>query len=109
VRYTFVILGWFLFHVLPAVGEPVPSADSILRKAREAFWTAKSSEQIESVKVWCRDSLGALILHESNRMIAHAAKLREADNVEEADAIVKRVIALKAQNEQLAQTVCKPN
>ena len=82
-----IVTVWILIAALPAIAqtERWPSLEEIIKVTREAFRTAKNKDQVESVKLWCRDGVDSLshnekmgLLREGDRLI-NAGKMVEAD------------------------------
>jgi hypothetical protein len=64
---------------------------------------------IDAIKTRCKDSLGALNLQEQDRLMAQAIQMFGSNQVAEANALIRRLNALKQLSENLAAMVCRPD
>lgn len=85
------------------------SPDDIVKRAREAFRTAKNIEERESIKLWCKDSIASLSFKERDRLSVQAIRAMEANNIDEANRLLKRVNSLKELDDNLSTMVCRPD
>lgn len=110
-RYIILFVGCIFLAALPASAQSTSFAtpDEIIQKARKAFRTAKKPEDVESIKMWCKDNLANVTFKERDRLMVQALRLLEANKVEEANGLIARVKALKELNGNLADMVCKPD
>ncbi len=85
-----------------------PNQEEILQRTREGFRTAKTKQAIEGVTMWCRDSINSLNFRETEQLMLKAIKLMEANQLEEANILLKRVNTIKEFSDNLGKIVCKP-
>jgi hypothetical protein len=118
-----VIVGWMLIMGLPTFAQnwpPPPSSprdpifeklrpDEIIKKAHERFKKAQNKEQVESVKMWCKDMIAELTFNEAGRLLLEAKTLLDAHKTVEATSRIERLQALDEATKRLASEVCKPD
>ena len=76
--YFLLVAGWMLIMGLPMFAQgnqpraPLSKRDpifeklrpdEIIKQARERFKNAQNKEQVENVKMWCKDTIAQLISH----------------------------------------------
>ena len=92
-----------------AQNQKLLTQDDIIKRAREDFQKAKTKEAVESITMWCTDTLDSLNFHERDRLMAQSIKLLEAKKGDEAAALIKRGKAIEELNKNLASLVCRPD
>ena len=104
-------IGFGLAALVFFIGNAVSaekSADDIVRKAHEPLKTAKTAEEIKSIEMWCIANLGTLSFPERNRLMTQSVKLMDANKIEEANELIKRVKTLEELDSNLGKLACKP-
>jgi hypothetical protein len=108
-RYLVVLIGAaFLLATLPSMAAAPSSQDDVIKRTQEAFRKAKTPKDIASIKAYCEDSLATFSFPERNKLMVQAIKLMEADKLDEANVLKKRVNSIEELDETLAKMVCKP-
>ena len=119
--YFLLIAGWMLIMGLPTFAQnqsPPPLSprdpifeklrpDEIIKQAQERFQKAQNKEQVESVKMWCKDKIAELTFHEAGRLLLEAKTLLDAHKTVEARSRIERLQALDEATKRLASEVCK--
>jgi len=106
-----IVTVWILIAALPAIAqtERWPSLEEIIKVTREAFRTAKNKDQVESVKLWCRDGVDSLSHNEKMGLLREGDRLINAGKMVEAVDILEKLKAIDDANDKLASAVCKPD
>ncbi|MGB6314816.1 MAG: hypothetical protein WBG13_19965 [Pseudolabrys sp.] len=83
--------------------------DEIIKQAQERFKKAQNKEQVENVKMWCKDMIAELTFNEAGRLLLEAKTLLDAHKTVEATSRIERLQALDEATKRLASEVCKPD
>ena len=83
--------------------------DEIIKQAQERFKKAQNKEQVESVKMWCKDMIAELTFNEAGRLLLEAKTLLDSHKTVEATSRIERLQVLDEATKRLASEVCKPN
>lgn len=98
----------FLILVVPASAQKgALSQEEIIERTREAFRTAKTKEEVEGVTLWCRDAINSLSFKDYERLMLQSIKLMEANQLEDANALLKRANTVKEIYDNLGKMVCQ--
>lgn len=97
-----------IFGAMPSMAAAPSSPEEVIKRAQEAFSKTKDREGVESIKMWCRDSLATFSFPERNKLMTQAIKLMEMNKLDEANALLKRANSLEELDTNLSTLVCKP-
>ena len=121
--YFLLIAGWMLIMGLStfAQNQPPPPfskrdpifeklrPDGIIKQTRERFKNAQNKEDVESVKMWCKNMIAELTFPEAGRLLLESKTLLDAHKTVEARSRIERLQALDEATKRLASEVCKPD
>src|SRR5437879_4417312 len=79
-----------LLAAIPAYAQDAATTKFVAR-IQESYRTAKNDEEVKSVTAYCNAKIGSLSFKERDRLSVQAIKLLEANKVEEANVLFKRV------------------
>jgi hypothetical protein len=96
-----------LFVIPPAYAQNSAPSDFVL-KMQEEYRRAKNSKEVASITAYCKAKVSSFTFKERDGLSVKAIKLLEADNVDEANVLFKRVNSLEELDENLAKMICKP-
>ena len=119
--YFLLVAGWMLIMGLPMFAQNQPPAplskrdpifeklrpDEIIKQARERFKNAQNKEQVEDVKMWCKDKIAELTFPQAGRLLLEAKTLLDAHKTVEARSRIERLQALDEATKRLASEACK--
>src|SRR5258708_7061509 len=103
-RYLFV-LALFLAPSLVQAGNA--STDNFALKMQDEYRKAKNQEEVASITAYCKAKIGSLSFKERDALSVQAIKLLEANKVDEANVLFKKVNSLEELDENLGKMVCK--
>jgi hypothetical protein len=104
----FVIAAVVIF-AFPAVryAQSAPANEFVLRIQND-YRNAKNPDEVESITMYCKANISSLSFKQRDELSVQAIKLLEANKVDEANALFKRVNSLEELDDNLARMVCKP-
>ena len=113
--YFLLVAGWMLIMGLTMFAQNQPPAplskrDPIfenIKQARERFKNAQNKEQVENVKMWCKDKIAELTFPQAGRLLLEAKTLLDAHKTVEARSRIERLQALDEATKRLASEACK--
>ncbi|MGB9261343.1 MAG: hypothetical protein WCB55_14525 [Pseudolabrys sp.] len=78
-----------------------------MSQASTRFKNAQNKEQVESVKMWCKDTIAELTFPQAGRLLLEAKTLLDAHKTVEAKSRIERLQALDEATKRLASEACK--
>jgi hypothetical protein len=106
-RYSVGLMGLLLLSAFPAFAQS-PSSDEFMKQIQHSFRTAKNPDEVESIKMYCRARIGSLSFRERDQLTVRAIKLMEANEIDQANVLLKRVNSLEELDANLSAMICKP-
>jgi hypothetical protein len=103
-RYTFALA---VFVIAPAYAQS--PADKFVAKVQEEYRKAKNAGEVASITTYCKARISSFSLLERNALSVEAVKLLEANKIEEANVLFKKVNELEELDTNLGNMVCKKN
>jgi hypothetical protein len=83
-------------------------ADEFVLRIQNDYRNAKNSDEVKSITMYCKARISSFSFRDRDRLSVQAIKLLEANKVDEANALFKKVNALEELDENLTRMVCKP-
>ena len=84
-----------------------PSPEDIVSHLHEGLRAAKNAEEVESVRLYCTDSIAAHSFAERDRLNILALGSLRAGRADEANALLKKVASIAELDRNLAERTCK--
>jgi|ERR1700687_272803 len=82
--------------------------DDFVLKIQDEYRKAKNDEEVKSITAWCKAKVGSISFKERDGLSVRTIKLLEANKVDEANVLFKRVNSLEELDENLAKMICRP-
>jgi hypothetical protein len=80
---------------------------NFVAKIQDDYRNAKTSEEIKSVTAYCKAKISSFSFDERDRLSVEAIKLLEADKIDEANALFRKINSLEELDTNLSMLVCK--
>ena len=97
-----------VFGAMPSMAAAPLSPEEVIKRAQEAFSKTKEKDGVESIKMWCRDSIAMFSFPERNKLMTQALKLMEINKLDEANSLLKRANSLEELDTNVSNLACKP-
>jgi hypothetical protein len=101
-RYA-IVLALFVFAPVYAQ----TAADNFAIKVQEEYRKAKNAEEVASVTTHCKARISSFSFKERDALSVQAIKLLEANKIEEANVLFRKVNALEESDVNLGEKVCR--
>jgi hypothetical protein len=103
-RYVFALA---LFVIPSFVYAQNSAPNDFVLRIQEDYRNAKNSEEVESITAYCKAKISSLSFKERDRLSVQAIKSLEANKLDEANALFKRVNSIEELDENLGKMACE--
>jgi hypothetical protein len=99
------VVALAVFVIAPAYAQS--PGDVFVAKVQEEYHKAKNAEEIASITNFCKARIRSFSFKERDALSVEAIKLLEANKIEEANVLFRKVNSLEELDENLGKMVCK--
>lgn len=105
-RFIFAAVAVFAFPSA-RYAQSAP-ADEFVLQIQNYYRNAKNADEVKSITVYCKALISSFSFKERDGLSVQAIKLLEANKVDEANALFKKLNSLEEEDYNLGRMVCKP-
>jgi hypothetical protein len=99
------VVALAVFAIAPAYAQS--PGEKFVAKVQEEYRKAKNADEVASVTAYCKARISSFSFEERDALSVQAVKLLEANKIEEANVLFRKVNSLEDLDDDLGKTVCK--